>query len=340
MKSTSTVDRRGRAREVGEEDQRALQHADEHDAVGVVGADLGGEASDALAAMADSSRSVAGARGVVLDRRRHSASDSRTASRSSAVRSRRPSAPARRARPAGGPAPRGCAGGRTAAAPGRRAPLRARRTSGTCAGGEPRRPARRSRPRRCATSSASSSYARFAADLECRAEQAEALELLDLSGFEAGDRRPAHRASTSVRCRSSASSPAGSSGGRVGTKTGALLRAGLRVVLRPGARAALDDAPDRVGRSGGVAAPAAPPGGDTPAAVSSASPVPAAEVQVMARGGWSSGELFARLELVEALLDDLQRQEVLLLLVEDPPQPGEVAGRRTSGTPTACARGR
>ena len=42
------LDRRQRARQVGEEDQRALQHAHEHDAVGMVGRDLGRDAGDAL----------------------------------------------------------------------------------------------------------------------------------------------------------------------------------------------------------------------------------------------------------------------------------------------------
>ena len=41
MKSTATSMPSDRAGEVGEEDQRALEHADEHDAVGMVGRDLG-----------------------------------------------------------------------------------------------------------------------------------------------------------------------------------------------------------------------------------------------------------------------------------------------------------
>ncbi len=45
MKSTSTgtpVDRPG---EIRDEEQRALQHADEHDAIGMVGCDLGRRAA-------------------------------------------------------------------------------------------------------------------------------------------------------------------------------------------------------------------------------------------------------------------------------------------------------
>ena len=43
MKSSSTGTPRDRPGEVGDEDQRALQDADEHDAVGVVPLDLGAE---------------------------------------------------------------------------------------------------------------------------------------------------------------------------------------------------------------------------------------------------------------------------------------------------------
>ena len=62
MKSTATSMSRIARREVGEEDQRALEHADEHDAVGMVGRDLAAEPLDELRDRRSSS-SVSGANG-------------------------------------------------------------------------------------------------------------------------------------------------------------------------------------------------------------------------------------------------------------------------------------
>ena len=76
------------------------------------------------------------------------------------------------------------------------------------------------------------------------------------------------------------------------------------------------------GRVDGTAAPVAFAAEDTPAAVSATSPESAA-----GGGRWRrvvERQRLARLELVEALLDHLERQEVLLLLVQDPPQAREV----------------
>ena len=60
---------------------------------------------------------------------------------------------------------------------------------------------------------------------------------------------------------------------------------------------------------------------------------PAAAVSLGRRGS-------RRVQLVEPVLDHLQRQEVLALLAQDPAQPLDVGRRRTCGSPTACARGR
>ena len=81
------VDVADRAREVGEEDRRALQHPHEHHAVGVVGGDLLGEAGDG----GDDGGLVEQGLGLGDALLAHSARVSRTASRSSAVRSCRPS---------------------------------------------------------------------------------------------------------------------------------------------------------------------------------------------------------------------------------------------------------
>ena len=61
MKSTLDVDVGDGAGEVGEEDQRALEHADEHDAVGMIGRDLAAEPPHV----------PADRRAVEQDRRRH-----------------------------------------------------------------------------------------------------------------------------------------------------------------------------------------------------------------------------------------------------------------------------
>ena len=65
---------RARAREIRQEEQRALQHADEHDAVGVVGADLGGEPRRPVRR---DRRGRGGFAGGAGRGRRHSVSDSR-----------------------------------------------------------------------------------------------------------------------------------------------------------------------------------------------------------------------------------------------------------------------
>lgn len=87
MKSTATSTP-SIAREIGKEDQRALEHADQHDAVGMIGRDLTRQARHALFDLA-----LVEQRGRGRDEGGfvHSASVSRTASRNSAVRSRRPS---------------------------------------------------------------------------------------------------------------------------------------------------------------------------------------------------------------------------------------------------------
>ena len=72
MKSTLTSIVADRPREVGEEDQRALQHADEHDAVGMVGRDLGAEPRRRCAA---SAACVEQDRAAAVGAARHSASE-------------------------------------------------------------------------------------------------------------------------------------------------------------------------------------------------------------------------------------------------------------------------
>ena len=172
MNAHRHVDVADGARQVGEEDRRALEHTDEDHAVGMVGGDLGGQSLDGLG---DGGFVEQGLRR--LDRRgdRHSLplsapwAPGRSAHvRDSAGRPQRrrglgegladplagrsvlrscrpseassPSSSCRRARASGR------AGARTAAGPGRTAPLRGRRSSGTCAGGGPRCRGRRTRP--------------------------------------------------------------------------------------------------------------------------------------------------------------------------------------------------
>ena len=150
MKSTSTSTSRIGAGEVGEEDQRALEHADEHDAVGVIGRDLRARRSThspdrGLVEQRLRTGRSSGRRAAVA----HSASVSRTASRSSAVRSRRP-----RVDELDQLVLQAAAGLGIALADVRhqhlpeRAPPPARRRCGTCGGGGPRCPGGRSR-RRC-----------------------------------------------------------------------------------------------------------------------------------------------------------------------------------------------
>ena len=134
MKSIVDVDVADRAGEVGEEDQRALEHADEHDAVGMVGCDLAAEPvrrarrSSAASSRTDGVDGSAAAASVV-ERAPHGLAQQRGAQPPA-----EPGELAERLRPCA-PAPRDCAGGGTAAAPARTGSLRARRTCGTCGGG-------------------------------------------------------------------------------------------------------------------------------------------------------------------------------------------------------------
>ena len=73
MKSTATSIVGHAQREVGEEDQRALQHADEHDPIGMVGGDLGARGERHTRGWPTRRAASGGAR--VSDRRGHSASD-------------------------------------------------------------------------------------------------------------------------------------------------------------------------------------------------------------------------------------------------------------------------
>ena len=87
----------------------ALQHADEHDAVGVVVGDLTGDALDVRADACSSARMVGARFFPGLRRLGHSPSESRTASTSNAARSARPNRVSEPAPVAPWRAPAGCA---------------------------------------------------------------------------------------------------------------------------------------------------------------------------------------------------------------------------------------
>src|SRR4051794_8358685 len=153
----------------------------------------------------------------------------------------------------------------------------------------------------------------FAVDLARRGDETEALELRDLRGVGAARRGElgARVAAVAVGCAEElvvtvVGGQRGRERGRPasgrGTRGGARRRRGGR---RCGyGRGGLDP----VGRRGGIVDRPGTVGGDR---------VDRLEESVLA----------ARWQLVEALLDDLERKEVLLLLVEDPAEPGEVGGK-------------
>ena len=139
MKSTVDVDVGDGAHQVGEEDQRALQHADEHDAVGVI---VGRSARPSRCDVRADRRLVEQDRSARLcagHAARSLASESRTAWRATPCAAARPSpASSTELLVVPAPAPRGSAGGGTAAAPARTERPPVRRTCGTCGGGGPR----------------------------------------------------------------------------------------------------------------------------------------------------------------------------------------------------------
>ena len=331
------VDAADRAGEVGEEDQRALEHADEHDAVGMVGRDLRAEALDDRREVR-----LAEQRSPVAGRRRgHSASrSSRAASRRNAVRRPRPSVGEldqlllQRA-----PGPRGCAGAARPGSPARRAPPRARRSCGTCGGDAPRCRAAKNPAASGATASASSSNGHAVASARRRLTQPELLELGDAArrsrpaaARELGPGEVLAPSASGAPSRSSSRSSSAASSARQRRRArrprrgaGAARRSPARGGLRSPSRSRLGaGAPRRVGSR---------PRRRRLAPTGSAS----------GRTRGRAAEL-ARRQLVEPLLDHLQRQEVLLLLVQDPAQPGDVgvvelpvARRRPLGVDEALA---
>ena len=325
-KSICDVDVADRAGEVGEEDERALEHPDEHDAVGVVGGDRRPSAATCSASASCDSSTVGPIapprRGVVTR-----ASESRmvcTQERGPQRRPRRASDDELLLRLA--PGPPGCAAAAAARAPARTASPRARRSAvhPQVAGLDAvlREPGRGRGDREVLVveqavlppASAGSSSPYDSSSPSCPSvSPAAACELLageaDVAPRSRPRRRRVRRACRARRAAGGAAGSGSSSGsasrsmssGRPSGSSGSLIAVGRRGFVSARAFLAGAASAARLGGGLGRRRPARP-----------------GAVGLGRRTG------VAVVELVEPLLDHLERQEVVLLLVQDPAQPVDV----------------
>ena len=298
MKSTLDVDTGDRPGEVGDEDQRALQHADEHDPVGMVPLDLARRGAATCAATASaSSRTVAG-----------TSAHERTCGRPGAATRCAAGGRDPRARPAS-PCVRACASG-----------LRCRRYgSSTCS-------------KRLASRSANARYMRRCrASMPCRRKLDATRAIASASSSNSTRSRDVCAGITrpySSSCASSSSVMPGRSR-ELGAGEDHL---GLRPAVLVGAFVVAHRRRRRA-RLVGLGARAAP----SRRAARRRAPWPcAAWVRACRRRSPPAlraadrGAVDARgvtvVELVEPFLDHLERQEVLALLAQDEAQPFDVGG--------------
>ena len=303
------VDVADRAGEVGEEDQRALEHADEHDAVGVLGGDLRRQALDALP-RSRPRRAASPGPGGRRDRRaagrslgeglahrvaeqRGRAAGARGSTSSTSSSCRRPRASGLRWRTYGiSTCPNSTAS--------RSAKVRYMRRwrASMPRGGRSRRRCGRPRPRRRRTG-----RRRRPPVPGPRARSSRARDSCASSSPAAATSSAREYCASPPGAPSRSSSGSPSSTGSVGANAGATRRRGRRRgAWWPSSSSVVTDD----GRCG-----LAPRRG-------------LARRCVGGRRRVEEARLLPRRQLVEPLLDHLQREEVLLLLVEDPPQPREV----------------